>query len=262
MVNSIEAMIEAIRSAEAVNKGPYLTSGRFRQITGIPISVVYRYFDTWRAACEAAQVPCGSNGPENITPNYSRGKAHAIEQLRQAAERAGIKSLSKSLFDAQTPDIRAATVARMFGGWEEAIAAAGLNRHPRYFDEIPLERMGKEFLAVFREVGRIPTVNQLTRRSKYSKNSFTRKFSSFSAFKVEAINWLLANESGLSPSLSEVCGVPERSTYRAPPFIVRTRPAVRASARMNSMHSSARSAATSALPPCKLDAEGPSGCYC
>jgi hypothetical protein len=166
------------------------------------MSAIYRHFDSWREACKAARVWSGSNGPENIKPNFSKGREHAIEQLRNAAAILKTTKLSKSQFNAQNPEVRAATVARMFGGWESALNAAGLLRAEDYRDAIPIGDLALDFLHTFRETGRIPAVRQIVRRSNHGLNSFTRKFGGYLAFKAAAIKHLL--DAGVALSESEL----------------------------------------------------------
>ena len=162
------------------------------------MSAIYRHFDTWREACEAASVEAGKNSPENIKPNFSKGREHALEQLREASANLQTTTLSKSQFNAQKLEVRAATVARMFGSWENALNEAGLLRNENYRDPIPIDDLASDFLRTFRETGQIPTIQQVVRRSNHSQNSFTRKFSGYIAFKLAAINHLLNTSDALN----------------------------------------------------------------
>jgi hypothetical protein len=155
------------------------------------MSAIYRHFDSWREACRAAGAESGDNGPRNIKPNFSKGREHALGQLREAAARLETTRLSKTQYDAQNPQVRAATVARMFGSWQQALDAAGLLRNENYRDSIPLDDLALDFLRTLRAIGRIPGVRQVVRRSSHGLNSFTRKFGSYVAFKVAAIEYLL-----------------------------------------------------------------------
>ncbi len=150
MSMSREDLIAALRSAAIATEGLPLTYERFRARTAISMSAILRHFDTWREACKAACVESGSNGLENIKPNYSKGRVHALEQLRKAAANIKATRLSKSQFNAQNPEVRAATVARMFGGWEVALNAAWLLRNVHYRDRIPIDDLAQDFLITFR----------------------------------------------------------------------------------------------------------------
>ncbi|HUT90596.1 MAG TPA: hypothetical protein VMY37_13925 [Thermoguttaceae bacterium] len=191
MTRTRDELLGEIRSAAAKAKGPYLTYDQFRELSGIPMSQVYRHFDSWTDACHSARVPCGRASPGNITPRYSKGKEHALREVEKVAGRLGVSSLSKAQFDSQKPEVKSQTVAVLWGGWHNAIRAAGLEIHPSYQPEISLRELAHEFLAAVSSLGGIPTVNQLARRSQHSKNSFTRKFGTYRDFKRAAIEFLL-----------------------------------------------------------------------
>jgi hypothetical protein len=186
-----DEILDAMRKAAAKTGRSVLTYESFRSTSGIPMSRIFRYWDSWSEACVAAGVTPGTNGPENITPNCSKGKDHAIAELKRIAGVLGSSILSKSQFDSQRPAVKACTVARMFGNWRKAIEAAGLSQHPNLRDVIPLNVLAGEYLRVSIALGKTPTVNQLVRRSRYAKNTFTRKFGSYMQFQRDAILLLL-----------------------------------------------------------------------
>src|SRR4030042_2133635 len=149
----------------------------------------------------------------HITPRYSKGKEHALSEVKRIASLLGVTTLSKSQYDSQSPAGKAQTGAKRWGGWGKVTTAAGLHRHPLDHDYIPLETLAEDLLSVFRALGRIPPVHQLSRRSKFSKNSFTRKFGGYPKFKVLAIKHLLLRRdlsvperAGLSTELDALTG--------------------------------------------------------
>jgi hypothetical protein len=190
MVNTEDELLELIRSSAIQLGGPYLTYNMFREFTGIPMSQVFRHFDSWTDACNAANIQPGQASPNNVRPNFSKGKIHALNEVRRIAKSLGVSTLSKSEFDKHNPEIRASTVAKLWSGWINVLKAANLNSHPFYHEEISIDVLAQEFLKVTTELNRIPTVNQLTRRSEYCKNTFTRKFGSYTNFKRASINHL------------------------------------------------------------------------
>jgi len=189
---SAEDLLTAIRSAAQRSPRSILTFAEFRRLTGIPDSQVKKYFDGWKDACRHARVTCGEASPRNITPRYSRGKEHALSEVKRIAGLLGVTTLSKSQFDAQCPEVKSLTVARLWNGWDSALEAAELQRDPRWHDEIPLADLAADFLGAVCELGRVPSVHQLCRRSSHAKNSFTRKFGGYPNFKVAAIRHLLS----------------------------------------------------------------------
>ena len=193
-----DELLNFMREAARKSAGPYLTHERFKKISNVSASAIHEHFDTWRAACVAAGIQAGDNGPGNLTPNFSKGRDFAIQQLRKVATFLDTTSLSKSDFDAHATELRAATVQRMFGGWQNALDAASLEAHPLTRQPIDIKRLASELLTCVREIGSVPTVVQITRRSTHGKNTFTRKFGSFSAFKQKAISFLLVHRTDLT----------------------------------------------------------------
>ena len=191
---SREQVQQLIRSAAVRSHRDCLTYDDFRRITGLPMSRVLKYFDSWTEACLSVDVKPGEVSPRNITGNRSKGKDHARAELVRIAEKLGAKTLTKREFDSQKPDVKAQTVANLWGGWDKALDAAGLVRHPLFPDKIPLSALADEFLGVCEELGKIPTLQQLSRRSKHGKHSFTRKFDGhYPLFMIAAIQFLLSN---------------------------------------------------------------------
>ncbi len=187
-----EGLLCSIRTAASQSGRSKLTYADFRRITGVPRCRVLKYFDSWTEACHSAGVKPGEACASNIKGRPSKGKDHAGSELKRIAEKLGVKTFSKREFNAQKPDVTAQTVAKLWGGWDKALEAAGLERHPLFYAEIPLTELANEFLSVCEELGQVPTAWQLSRRSKHSMNTFTRKFGSFSDFKVRAIEHLLS----------------------------------------------------------------------
>ena len=191
-----EQIIQAIKTAANISTKESLIFKDFKGITGISINQVLKHFDSWAEACDAAGIKHGDS-LKNLEPytRRSKGKQHAISEMKKVSEKLNAKTLSKSQYNNQNPEIKANAVARMFGGWENALRAAGLDRHPLFYNEIPLEDLAQEFLSVFRELKRIPTFQQLSRRSSYSKYCFSVKFDGgFRTFKIEAVRHLLVHK--------------------------------------------------------------------
>ena len=193
-------LILKIETAAQRTTADYLTYAEFKRFFEISMNQVYKHFDSWTDACRCAGVQPGEASPSNITPRFSKGKEHALKEVVRVAKKLGASSLSKSQFDSQEPDIKAQTVANLWGGWLNALQAAGLDVHPNYRQTLGLDELSAEFLEVVRELGCIPTVNQISRRSQHGENTFTRKFGSYSAFKRKAID-LLLGQPGLSDDI-------------------------------------------------------------
>ncbi|HQG47689.1 MAG TPA: hypothetical protein PK373_01265 [Sedimentisphaerales bacterium] len=90
------------------------------------MSRIYAHFDSWTEACLSVGVKPGEASPRNIKGNRSKGKDHARGDLARIAEKLGVKTLTKREFDNQKPDVKAQTVANLWGGWERHLRLLGL----------------------------------------------------------------------------------------------------------------------------------------
>ncbi|MGD0822922.1 MAG: hypothetical protein ABSA71_19500 [Desulfomonilia bacterium] len=192
---SSDELKQILKAAAKMSDRNYLIYDTFKSITGIPMSLILRHYDSWTEACKDADVTPGQASPQNITPRYSKGKHHALSEVKRIAAILGTDTLSRSELNSHNPEVKAATVANLWGGWNKALEAAGLKTHPLFYENIPIAELAKEFLIVFHELkGKVPTAHQISRRSRHGKNTFTRKFGSYSAFKIKVIEYLLSNE--------------------------------------------------------------------
>jgi hypothetical protein len=186
-----DKLLNLITNAAKEAGQSYLIYEKFRELSGVPMSQIHRHFDSWTDACKAAAI---QPGQANLIANYSKGKMHALRELKRVADVLGVSRLSRSQFNSQNPEVKAATVASLWGGWINALKAAKLDVHPNYHEEISLDALSQEFLKVTSELCRIPTVAQLSRRSAHCKNTFTRKFGSYTSFKRKIIIYLLKQD--------------------------------------------------------------------
>ncbi len=194
-------MLDLIKQASNDSDAAYLSYKSFRELTNVPMSQVLRFFDFWKDACFAAGVVPGQASPSNLTPNRSKGKMHALGEVRRVAKELGVSSLSRAQFDAHAPEVAAGTVQQLWGSWASVIEAAGLRQSENFREEISIEVLACEFLDTVAELSKVPTVSQMVRRSAHCKKTFTRKFGGYKAFKQEAIKFLL-----LRPELPDNLG--------------------------------------------------------
>ncbi len=191
-----ERLLQSIRDAATRSGRTHLTILDFRTQTGISKRTILHHFDSWTEACSAAGVRPGIASPDNIRPyaRRSKGKEHALAEVKRVASKLGVKALSMAQFNGQHTDVSAKTVALLWGGWHRAIEAAGLRKHPKAYDEIPLAELAREFLNAFRELGKVPSLTQLSRRSAHGEYLFSEKHGGYATFKKAAIELLLSEE--------------------------------------------------------------------
>ena len=94
--------------------------------------------------------------------------------------------------------IKSQRVLRVFGSWPAALAEAELSVSPHYKREIPFEDLANNFWTVLNELGRIPTLQQLVRRTSPVEHTYAGRFGGYRKFKQKAIGFILSS----CPSLS------------------------------------------------------------
>jgi hypothetical protein len=95
-------------------------------------------------------------------------------------------------------------ILRTMGTWHNTLAAAVLTPSPEFKVEVPLEKLANDFLQASIEIGQIPTLVQVTRRSDYHANhTFAGKHGGYGAFKLLAIQHLLSSNARIPPAIKD-----------------------------------------------------------
>jgi hypothetical protein len=158
-----EALLAEIRRVAAIVSGSTLSTAAFTEHARVGLTTLRRRFGGWREALEAAglghlyqEVP-----PARVSRSRARGWTtdQVIEELRRVAAVVGRQSLTVDDFRKHAtigPD----AVRARFGGWPQALRAAGLepvNHGRRYSDEECFENL----LAVWTHYGRPPKYQEM-----------------------------------------------------------------------------------------------------
>jgi|WetSurMetagenome_2_1015567.scaffolds.fasta_scaffold12047_3 hypothetical protein len=115
-----------------------------------------------------------------------------VLELQRVAKLLGTKTL-------QQRDLRghssysAHRIARACGGWFKALSRAGLTPKPNPNRRIPIETVAAQFLTVVVDLKRIPTLQQLSRRSGHAPDTLSRNRGGYPAFKMDVIEYLIAS---------------------------------------------------------------------
>lgn len=94
-------------------------------------------------------------------------------------------------------------ILRTMGTWHNALAAANLTPSPESKAKVPLEKLANDFLQASIEIGKIPTLVQVTRRSDHADHTFAGKHGGYSAFKRLAIQHLLSSDVRIPPAIKD-----------------------------------------------------------
>lgn len=126
---SDEAVLEEIRRVAALVPGRRLTVDKFNSHSRIKSTAVRERFGSWSEATRRA-------GLTNALPDYS--DAAIIEDLRRVSESSPNEPFTSALYSAQGR-YSPSCVKRRFGGWREALDAAGIGS--RFGGPLTTERM-------------------------------------------------------------------------------------------------------------------------
>jgi hypothetical protein len=89
------------------------------------------------------------------------------------------------------------------GSWHNTLAAAGLAPSPEYKAEVQIEKLASDFLNTCIEIGDIPTLIQVTRRSDHADRTFAGKHGGYSNFKRLAIQHLFSSGARIPAAIKE-----------------------------------------------------------
>jgi Homing endonuclease associated repeat/HNH endonuclease len=164
-------LLDDLRSASARLGGRKLSREAYSQVGRFSTSTIAGRFGGWgKALIKAGLLP---------PRHFSVSRDECITDLRRVA--AGLSSdiVTVALYR-RLGQYSEKPFKRHFGGWPEALTAAGLKTsdqyHPRTTDEDLLENLE----AVWQRLGRQPTVNDMfAPHSRFSADTYKRRFGGF-----------------------------------------------------------------------------------
>ena len=185
----------ANRLAKAtLTKEEYDKHGRFHSAT------VRKRFGTWNAALELSGLI--------VQKRMNIPHEEMLADLKKVAEIVGTQGVSKTSFT-QLGNFSPETVAKRFGSWTLALAAAGLETSANWKPKVAVDELFMNMANVWEHVGRQPKQSDFRPpTSKYHEATYTNRFGSWrkalEAF-VEATN---APETADSEAISDVAEIP------------------------------------------------------
>ncbi len=174
-----------------------LSSKTFTKHAQFGSNVVIRRFGSWKKALDEAGLELTAKSKQNSTPPT---REECVFEMKRVASLLGQAYLTSRMYN-KHENINSQRVVPVFGSWHEALAAAELSVSPNYIREIPIESLADNFLMVLKELRRIPTLQQLVRRTKPVADTYSRRFGEYSKFKAKAIGIILSSNPSLSSSL-------------------------------------------------------------
>jgi len=158
-----EALLAEIRRVAALVNQPSLSTAAFKKHARTGITTVRRRFGGWREALQAAGLGhmYAETPPRQRSSTRARGwtKEQIIEEMKRVAAKLNVGTLTVAQFTKEAAIGPAAGRTR-FGGWPQALRAAGLepvNHGRRYSDQECFENL----LRVWTHHGRPPRYQEM-----------------------------------------------------------------------------------------------------
>jgi hypothetical protein len=175
-----------------------LSSESFKRHARISASTVGKRFGGWHAALAAA----GLSPTPRAAMNEQLKSDDCVREIQRVAALLHQNHLTMKEFKTHSR-LGYSRILRNMSTWHNALAAAGLTPSPEFKAEVPLEKLANDFLQASIEIGQIPTLVQVTRRSDHAEGTFARKHGGYSAFKRHAIQHLLSSDARIPPAIKD-----------------------------------------------------------
>jgi hypothetical protein len=173
-----------------------LSSKQYNAYARIHSKTLSRRFGSWPNALGAAGL-AATAAAERQKPLTQE---ECVQEMQRVAQALARSHLTSEEFDAHGK-VSAFRIIRVFGSWAAALQAAGLASSPNLIREVSISTLAGDFLRACIDLGCIPTINQLTRRSQHVSHTFAGKHGGYRAFKSAAINHLFSNHARIPPAI-------------------------------------------------------------
>ena len=170
-----------------------LTSKTFNEHAKFSASVVIRRFGSW----EAALIRAGLKLSEKSDSAKKLTLDECVVELKRVAALLGQGYLTTDDFD-QVATFSSYRVSKARGSWHKALEEADLEVSPNHKRECSTEELASVFLNAVSELGKIPSLVQLARRSRYAPATLSQNRGGYKAFKRLILDHLLASDQLLS----------------------------------------------------------------
>ncbi len=263
---SREQLLDKLRSVASDLGVTRLTWNDFVTHSSVARYAIHLHFDTWTDACRAAGLERGLTMTER-PKQQEYSNQDCIKEIQRVAKLLNAPLTSKNFTEHAC--MSATTASRRFGGWDAALAVAGLSPPPRatieqltndcvremkrvaalldqghltreefkanstrenflklrkitrattwhalltvanlrpspsFKAEIPIEKLANDFLKASIEIGKTPTLVQVTRRSEHADHTFAGKHGGYGTFKRLAIQHLLSSNARIPPAIKK-----------------------------------------------------------
>jgi hypothetical protein len=194
-VSEDDCILEMRRVAELLGQDRLSTRefGRYAKFTA---KLVINQFGSWQVALDSA----GLLPSEKTELDRALSKDECVVELRRVVSLLDHDYVTAKDFD-QHGGISSYRIVRVFGSWHQALDAAGLQPSPNFIREVPFDVLASDFLEAAIALGRLPTLHQLTRRSRYASHTFAGRHGGYGKFKRRAIDQLFSSDTRIPPAI-------------------------------------------------------------
>lgn len=194
-----EQCLAELRRVAGLRKTSALSSRQYARYSRISPATVARRFGGWDGALAAAGLSRSAHAERSQRLTCEQ----CVEDLRRVAARLGRRYLTAREFT-RLGRFSAARVVRVFRSWHAALQAAGLQPSPNFKREVPLPTLAADFLRAAIDLGRVPSLVQLTRRSQHVSHTFSGRHGGYNEFKRQAIEHLFSQQAKMPPAIREI----------------------------------------------------------
>ena len=182
-----EQCLAELRRVAALKKTTALSSKQYSGYGRISHSTICRRFGGWDQALRAAGLT-RTVSAERLKPLT---REECVQHLQRVARALGRQYLTSKEYG-EHGEVSAVRIVRVFGSWHAALKAAGLDPSPNFKREVLLSTLASDFLRASIDLRHIPTLVQLTRRSRHVSHTFSGKYGGYREFKRQAIDHLFS----------------------------------------------------------------------
>jgi hypothetical protein len=198
--HSRDECLKELRSVANMLGRTDLSSKTFQKHAQFGCMVIIHEFGSWKKALDEAGLEPTTKSKKDSTPPT---REECISEIKRVAALLGQNYLTCKMYDKHA-NINSKRLSRVFGSWLKALDEAELSRSPYYIQEIPFENLAKNFLEIVKELGKIPTLQQLVRRTDPVSHTYAGRFGGYSKFKQKAIDFIFSSYPSLPSGIRTI----------------------------------------------------------
>lgn len=194
-----ELLEDLVRVAKELQKD-FITTREYTKYGIFHSSTIRHRFGGWNKALEKAGLQKSPNAHYKNINNIDVTPEELLKDLKDVANRLGKKSITSTEYEQYGKHGRWQFISR-FKTWENALLQAGLEP-TGYHNKVTKQELLEEIERVWIKLGRQPTSTDIKNGiSKYSLNSYARKFGGWRAALIAFVEWI--NEKTDEPEVEE-----------------------------------------------------------